>query len=422
MSPPTPARRSLVFTRKTLVCGLHGFSSGIPFYVLVSLLPAWLRTNDVALTQIAVLNWVRLPYSWKFLWAPLVDRLTLGVLSRRRDWALLTQVVLVFLIAAMGYLTPTLERSLQSVALLALATALFSATQDIALDAYRRELLSDLELGLGNAVAVNAYRAAGLIPGGVALYLAQDLAWTYVFQIVASLMLVGVVGTYLAPPIDTSFKPPNLYQAFVEPLREFVNRQSALKTSLVLAFLLLYKLGDNLATALVTPFYLDLGFTLREIGTLVKGVSLWSTIAGSMLGGWLMTRIGINKALWSFGIVQLVSILGYAVLSEIGRHLPTLGVVVFLEYFGIGLGSAAFVAFLARITSRQYSATQFALLSSLVSLPGIAASSSAGVLIEVLGYTTFFLLSTALAIPGLCLLPWVAPWREPVAETTPQPQ
>lgn len=407
--PSSPPR---VFSRKTLVCALHGFSSGLPFYVLISMLPAWLRTNDVALTQIAALSWVRLPYSWKFLWAPLVDRVTLGLLSRRRDWALVTQLTLLLLIGVMGYLHPKPDGSLRILAVLAIATAFFSATQDIALDAYRRELLSDLELGLGNAVTVNAYRAAGLIPGGLALYLAQDLAWVYVFHVVGILMFVGIVGTYLAPPIEGTYSPPNLYQAFVEPLREFVSRDRALKTTLILAFLLLYKLGDNLATALVTPFYLDLGFTLREIGTLVKAVSLWATIGGSMLGGWLMTRIGINKALWLFGVAQTVAILGYAVLSEVGRHLPTLGVVVFLEYFGIGLGSAAFVAFLARNTNRQYSATQFALLSSLVSLPGIAAASMAGVLIEMLGYTTFFVFSTALALPGLMLLPWVAPWRE----------
>ncbi len=400
---PTPSRPR-VFTRKTLVCALHGFSSGLPFYVLISMLPAWLRTNDVALAQIAALNWVRLPYSWKFLWAPLVDRLTLGILSRRRDWALVTQAALLFLVAALGYLNPHPSESLPTLTLLAFLTAFFSATQDIALDAYRRELLTDLELGLGNAVAVNAYRAAGLVPGGLALYLAQDLAWVHVFQIVSILMLVGMVGTYLAPAIESTFTPPNVYQAFIAPLREFLLRQRARKTTLVLAFLLLYKLGDNLATALVTPFYLDLGFTLREIGTLVKAVSLWSTIGGSMLGGWLMTRIGINKALWLFGVAQMVAILGYAVLSEVGRHLPTLGVVVFLEYFGIGLGSAAFVAFLASITNRQYSATQFALLSSLVSLPGITASAMAGVLIERVGYTSFFLFEHRFGVTWLAVV------------------
>jgi MFS transporter, PAT family, beta-lactamase induction signal transducer AmpG len=417
MSQP-PNSVAVVFTRKTLVCAMHGFSSGIPFYLLVSLLPAWLRTNDVPLAQIAALNWVRLPYSWKFLWAPLVDRLTLGILSRRRDWAFVTQCALMLVVAGMGWLQPRPDQSLRTVAVLAFATAMFSATQDIALDAYRRELLTDLELGLGNSIAVNGYRAAGLVPGGIALYLAQDMAWVYVFHVVAVLMLVGVLGTYLAPPLESTHTPPNLSQAFVEPLKEFLGRDSANRTALLLAFLLLYKFGDNLATALVTPFYLDLGFTLREIGTLVKMVSLWSTIGGSVLGGWLMTRIGINKALWLFGIAQMVAILGYAVLSEVGRHLPTLGVVVFLEYFGIGLGSAAFVAFLSRITSRRYSATQFALLSSLVSVPGIAAGSSAGLLIERIGYTSFFVLSTILAIPGLLLLPWVAPWREPRTDGT----
>src|SRR5690606_6070133 len=194
-------------------------------------------------------------------------------------------------------------------------------------------------------------------------------------------------------------------------IREFFSRGDLKQTITLLSFLFLYKLGDNLATTLATPFYLDLGFTLTEIGTLVKGIALWSMVMGSLIGGWAMARIGINRALWVFGVVQLISILGFAGLSEIGRNLFALAAVVLFEYLGIGLGTTAFVAFIARATNKRYSATQYALFSSFIALPGIAAGSTAGLLIESMGYTAFFLLCTVLALPGLLMLPKVAPWQ-----------
>lgn len=399
-----------MFTRKTLVCALYGFSSGLPFYVLVSLLPAWLRTEGVALAQISALTWVRAPYSWKFAWAPLVDRVTFGVLSRRRDWAVVTQLGLTLFTACFGFLSPS--QGMWPIAVLAMLVAAFSATQDIAVDAYRRELLSDLELGFGNSVAVNAYRLSGLIPGGLALLLADHWSWPSVFSMVASFMSVGVLGSLLAPKLGETELPASMWAAVVGPFKEFFSRGDLKHTFGILSFLFLYKLGDNLATTLATPFYLDMGFSLTEIGTLVKVVSLWSMVGGSLVGGWIMMRIGIHRALWVFGLFQMVSILGFAVLAEVGRNLTLLGVVVLLEYLGVGLGTAAFVAFLARSTSQRYSATQYALFSSFVALPGILCGSIAGLLVELLGYTQFFLLCTALAIPGLLLLPRVAPWNE----------
>jgi len=401
--PSPPA----LFTRKTLVCGLYGFSSGLPFYVLVSLLPAWLRKEGVTLAQISALTWIRTPYTWKFLWAPLVDRVGFGFLSRRRDWALATQVVLAVATAAFGQLTP--QSGIWPIAVLGLLVALFSATQDIAIDAYRRELLSELELGFGNSVAVNAYRLAGLIPGGLALLLADHAPWSFVFLVVATFMAVGVVGTWLAPVVAGEENPTSMAQAIVGPFREFFSRGDLKHTFGMLSFLFLYKLGDNLATTLATPFYLDMGFTLTEIGSLVKVVSLWSMVVGSLFGGWVMSRIGINRALWLFGIFQMVSILGFALLAEVGRDLRLLGLVVLLEYLGIGLGTVAFVAFIAKATHQRYSATQYALFSSFVALPGILCGSIAGLLVERLGYTSFFVLCTALALPGLLLLPRVAP-------------
>jgi MFS transporter, PAT family, beta-lactamase induction signal transducer AmpG len=399
-----------LFTRKTLVCALYGFSSGLPFYVLVSLLPAWLRKEGVALAQISALTWVRAPYTWKFAWAPLVDRISFGFLSRRRDWALGTQLLLAVATAGFGQLSPV--DGIWPIAVLGLLVAVFGATQDIAIDAYRRELLSDLELGFGNSVAVNAYRLAGLVPGGLALLLADHAPWSVVFLMVSAFMFVGVVGTWLAPVVESEASPSSLIQAIAGPFREFFSRGDLKQTFGTLAFLFLYKLGDNLATTLATPFYLDMGFTLTEIGSLVKVVSLWSMVVGSLLGGWVMSRIGINRALWLFGAFQMLSILGFALLAETGRNLAVLGLVVLLEYLGIGLGTAAFVAFIAKATNQRYSATQYALFSSFVALPGILCGSVAGLLVEHLGYTQFFLLCTALAVPGLLLLPRVAPWQQ----------
>lgn len=403
------SRWSALLNRRMLICATLGFSSGLPYYVLVSLLPAWLRTEGVGLTEIALFSWLRVPYTWKFLWAPLVDRFDLGWLGRRRDWALLTQLAILLLIAGLGWYEP--QQSMSTIAGLVLLVALFSATQDIAIDAYRRELLPDLELGMGNALAVNAYRVSGLIAGGLALFLADRMPWSGVFLIVALFMFVGIVTSVLAPDAGSEQAPRDLRAAVIGPFREFFQRGERGEALLMLAFLFFYKLGDNLATTLATPFYIDLGFSLTEIGTLVKLVSLWSMVGGSLIGGAVIARIGINRALWVFGVVQMVSILGFVALSEVGRNLWVLSAVVLFEYLGVGLGTAAFVAFIARATSKQFTATQFALFSSFIALPGIAAGSTAGWLVEQMGYTWFFVCCTVLALPGLLLLPRVAPWN-----------
>ncbi len=400
---------SRVFSRRMLVCALLGFSSGLPFYVLVSLLPAWLHSFGVGLAQIAAFNSLRAPYIWKFLWAPLLDRFQLPLLSRRRDWALCTQLLLVVALAALGWMNPS--ESPWAVACLAFAVALFSATQDIAVDAYRRELLDDLELGLGNSLAVNLYRLAGVVPGGLALYLADRMGWRSVFAVVATFMLVGLLGTWLAPEVRSVSPPRSLREATIGPFRSLMARGHRRATLALLLFLFLYKLGDNLATSIATPFYLDMGFTLTEIGTLVKLVALWSMVFGSLLGGLIMAKIGIDRALWVFGLVQMLSILGFVALSEIGRNLYALGAAVLFEYLGVGLGTAAFVAFIARATDKRFTGTQFALFSSFIALPGIVVGSAAGLVVEALGYTRFFLLCTLLAVPGMLMLLRVAPWR-----------
>lgn len=398
--------------RRLLACILFGFASGLPFYVLATLLPASLRASGVALSEIAWLSWTRLPYAWKFLWAPWLDRYavpSMARLGRRRDWALVMQLLLVGCIGALGWLNPVTARV--GIGWIAVALALASATQDVVIDAYRREVLDESELGLGNSLAVNAYRVSGVVAGGLALYLADHIAWRWVYVCVAAFMAVGIVASLTAPKLSDPTQPA-VRPGWLAPFLALFRGRGLRGSVTLLAFLVLYKLGDNLATSLTTPFYLDMGYSLTAIGTVVKAVSLWSTIGGSLLGGLWLARVGINRGLWVFGAVQLASILGFAALARWGSTLWHLSFAVAFEYLGIGLGTSAFVAFLARTTERRYSATQYAVLSGVVALPGIAVSSVAGHLVERLGYPSFFLLCALLGVPGMLLLPLVAPWRD----------
>jgi len=298
--------------------------------------------------------------------------------------------------------------------------AFFSATQDIALDAYRRELLAETELGLGNAVHVNAYRVAGLVPGSLSLILADVLPWATVFWITAAFMIPGMIMILrVREPQASRVAPKNLREAVVEPFHEFINRAGLKGALLVLAFIFLYKLGDSLCTALATPFYLDMGFSKTDIGLIAKHAGLWPAVIGALLGGLWMVRLGINRALWLFGVVQMVSILGFAWLAWLGpqdaiggEQRVALATVIGIEALGVGLGTAAFVAYIARTTHPAYTATQFALFTSLAAVPRTFINASAGWLVESLGWFDFFLLCFALAVPGMLLLARVAPWKE----------
>lgn len=416
-----PPWKELLWNRRMLFCLAFGFSSGLPLWLSLTLVQAWLHREGVSLSDIGLFNLTGIPYTWKFLWAPLVDRFRLPFLGRRQGWALATQVVLTVGIAGFGLLDPI--RSPGSVAVLAIVVAFFSATQDIAVDAYRRELLSDRELGLGTAMHVNAYRLASLVTGGLALVLADHVSWPTVFMCVAAFMSVGVVASLLAPDTErTAPAPATLQQAVVGPFREFFARQDRSAAVLILAFMLLYKLGDAMAASLVTPFYLEVGFSLTEVGTVAKGAGTPAIILGLFLGGFIISRIGINKSLWIFGVLQLVSTLGYAALARIGPHIGALAAAVGFEYLAIGLGTAAFGAYLARATDLRFTATQFALFSSLIALPRSVASASSGYIVEVIGFERFFILCAALALPGMLLLFRVAPWsREPALPSASEP-
>ena len=402
--------KEAILNRRMLICVFTGFTSGLPLYVLIQLVPAWLRVEGVGLAEIGFFALVGFPYTWKFLWSPIMDRYTLPFLGRRRGWMLVTQLALLASIASMGFIKP--ELSIWTVAYLAAAVAFFSASQDIVLDAYRRELLPDIELGIGNAVHVQAYRLAGLVPGSLALILADFLPWHTVFVIVALFMGVGLALTlFIQEAISNPSPPKTLRDAVIEPFREFVERKGVATAGLILAFMFLYKLGDNMATALQSPFFIDVGFTLTQIGVISKFAALIAAIVGGLAGGIAMIKLGINRALWLFGIVQVISILGFALLSVIGPDPWMLGAVVAFEYLGVGLGTAAFTAFIARATNPVFAATQFALFTALTAVPRTLANAVTGVIVEQVGWTTFFLLCTALAIPGMLLLFKVAPWR-----------
>ena len=411
MSNRAETLRQAVFNRRMLICVFTGFSSGLPLYFLLSLVPAWLRSEQVDLKAIGLFALIQLPYTWKFLWSPLLDRFVWPMLGRRRGWMLLTQLALLASIPLFGWYNPRLD--LWSIAYLALAIAFFSASQDIVLDAFRREILFDAELGLGNAIHVNAYRIAGLVPGSLSLILADHLPWDSVFLITALFMLPGIAMTFLAAePELAAAAPRTLRAAVVEPFREFIGRAGWREAALILAFIFLYKLGDSMATALATPFYLDMGFSKSEIGLIAKHAGLWPSVIGGILGGLWMVRLGINRALWLFGVVQAVSILGFALLTQAGHDLTLLAVVISFEALGVGLGTTAFVAFIARATHPLYTATQFALFTSLAAVPRTVINAGTGYLVDQLGWFAFYLLCTALAVPGMLLLFKVAPWQE----------
>jgi PAT family beta-lactamase induction signal transducer AmpG len=402
-----------LFTRRMLICVFTGFSSGLPLFLLFNLLPAWLRSESVDLKTIGLFALAHFPYTWKFLWSPLLDRYVVPALGRRRGWMLITQMGL---LALFGILTP--QQDIRTIAYIATLLALLSATQDIALDAYRRELLSDAELGLGNSVHVNAYRIAGLVPGSLSLILADHLPWNMVFLITALFMLPGIGMTLLVSEPHRAAPPKTLREAVVEPFHEFITRQGWRSALLTLAFLFFYKLGDSMCTALATPFYMDMGYSMTDFGLVAKNAGLWPSVIGGLLGGLWMVKIGINRALWLFGAVQLTSIFGFAWLATVGHHitinamaLAQLAVVVALEALGVGLGTAAFVAFIARATHPAYTATQFALFTSLTAVPRTFANAATGWLVETMGWTAFFLLCAVLAMPGMLLLFKVAPWR-----------
>lgn len=390
-----------LFNKQTLVILMMGFASGLPIALTWGTLQAWMKTENVDLSTIGLFAFVTLPYSFKFLWSPFMDRYGFGKFGHRRGWMLTTQIFLIASILALSFTRP--QESLLMVAIFALLVAFFSASQDIAIDAWRREALTDEELGWGSSVHVSSYLFAfRMISGAAALILSDQMPWSQVYQLMAVLMLLGVVATFLCTEPNTQIAhPKSLREAVIAPFKDYFSRPGAW---MILIFILLYKLGDNLALQMTTPFFMDIGFTKTEIGAITKVVGWVSLTVGGLLGGALILRWGIFKSLFIFGIFQLLAVLSFVGLALIGKNSMGLTGVIAFENFAVGMGTSAFVAFMASLTNKSFTATQYALLTSLMGVPRSLAAAPTGFLAERMGWPGFFLFCTLMAIPGLLLL------------------
>jgi MFS transporter, PAT family, beta-lactamase induction signal transducer AmpG len=386
-----------------------GFSSGLPLYLTSKTLQAWMTTAKVDLTTIGLFSLVALPYSFKFVWAPVMDRFIPPFLGRRRGWVLITQILLLLAIAAMSLHDPL--QGLRMLAINAIAIAFFSASQDISLDAYRTDVLENREMGAGAAVFVLGYRIAMITSGALAFFLADRLSWPTTYLILSTLVLVGVVTTFLAPePVLNDAAPKSIAEAVILPFAEFFQRTGIFRALLVLLFIVVYKYSDSLAGSMTTPFLLQAGFSETEVGAVFLGAGVIATIVGVLAGGAVIGKVGINRSLWIFVVVQGLSNLTYYVLSLAEKNHALMVTAVVTENFGLGLVTAAMTAFLMSMCNKRFTATQFALLSSLMAASRDILVAPGGKIAESLGWPSFFIVTVAMAIPPLVLLPFIAPW------------
>lgn len=408
------ASYSAVFRdRRLAVILLLGFSSGLPLALTGGTLQAWMTVEGVDLSTIGIFTLVGLPYTWKFLWAPFMDRYVPPVLGRRRGWLLLTQLALAALIAATAFASP--RGDLAWLALLAVLVAFTSASQDIVFDAYRTDVARPEQRGLAAAFTVVGYRVAMLTSGAAALVLVAGsgfipaLGWRDTYLVMAGLMGVGALATLWGPEPEVRVQPPRtLDEAVWAPLREFFSRPGAW---VLLVLIILYKLGDAFAGSLTTAFLLrGVAFSLDEVGYVNKGMGLAATIFGALFGGALMVRLGLYRALMAFGILQAVSNLAFMALAAAGKSWPLMVFAVGFENLAGGMGTAAFVALLMALCDHRFTATQYALLSALAAFGRVYVGPAAGYATDPkylgLSWAVFFFLTFLLALPGLALLWW----------------
>jgi PAT family beta-lactamase induction signal transducer AmpG len=396
----------LLLSPKMLIVTLLGFSSGIPLALVTGTLQAWMASKSVDLTLIGIFSLVGLPYTLKFLWAPLMDRYVPPFLGRRRGWIVLTQLALILSLVLMSFCDPVQFPGV--LATFACLVAFSSASQDIVFDAYKTEVLAQEEYGLGAASATLGYRVAMLFSGAFALILSDHLPWSRVYQIMALSIIVGVVVTLLAPEGLHAAKPPKtLREAVAQPFFDFLKRR---KVTQLIAFIILYKIDVVVAVALMTPFMMELGFTKTDIGTVTKGFGLIATLVGTFAGGIWLSRIGVKKSLWTFGVLQGVSGLSFYFLAKVGYHYPMMVFTIAAENFFSGMGNAAYTAFLMSLCNPRYTATQFALVTSLMALTRTVASAPTGWLAKTVGWESYFLIAISLMIPGLMLLTRYDDW------------
>jgi len=390
-----------MLNRKMLTILFLGLASGIPLGIVLTVLQAWMTKSGIDLKTIGLAVLVQMPYTWKFVWSPLMDRFVPPFLGRRRGWMLISQVLMIVSIVMMGQFDPA--RAILPIMAFATLISFAGASHDIVIDAYRRDVLEESELGFGSAVAVNAYligyRYIGVVLG---LFLGDFLPWSQVFAILAAFVLIGVVGTFIAPdPRNAIHVPRSLREAVVSPFLDYLKRPGAIE---ILLFVLLYKLGDNLASALLTPFYIKIGFTLTEISVYYKVISFWGTFIGGLVGGAILTRYSIRRCLMAFGVLQGISPLAFSILVATGPNVLALAFVVAVETLTLGMGASALTAFMLRLCNRKFSATQYALLTSFMGIPRTIIPASAGFIVDRLGWVHFYVLCVFLAIPGLLMI------------------
>lgn len=380
-----------------------GFSSGLPLALTGSTLQAWLTVSEVDIRTIAWFSWIGVPYLLKFLWSPVMDRFVPPFLGRRRGWMSLTQLALIGGIAAMTLAPPS--ESLLLLGILALWVAFASASQDIVIDAYRTDVLRTRERGMGAAVGVFGYRIAMLVSGGLALILADQVGWRWAYLFMAALMAVGLVTSVLAPEPEAPADPPrSLIEAVVLPLVDLFSRRGALS---LLALIMLYKFGDALAGTLTTAFLIrGVGFTPTDVGVVNKFLGLASLLFGALVGGVVLARMSLFRALLVFGILQAVSNLSFTWLAWVGKSYPLLVFTVAFENLASGMGTAAFVALAMALCNVSFSATQYALLSAVASLGRVLFGPVTGELVAWIGWADFFVVTFVAALPGLWLV-----WR-----------
>ena len=379
-----------------------GFSSGLPLALSGGTLQAWLAVSDVDIKTIGLLGLVGLPYTIKFLWAPVMDRYVPSNLGRRKTWLLITQILLVIIFILIGLTDP--KSQILLLAALAFGISFLSASQDIAFDAFRADSLTSKQRGAGAALSVLGYRIAMLVSGAMALVIADIWGFQKTYYFMAFLMCLGIASTLAATePKNITSNPKSLREAIVMPFREFFGRNE--QAMLFIFLVILYKLGDAFAGSLTTAFLLKgPQFSLSDVGMLNKTLGIISTIIGALYGGALLAKIGLFKSLLMFGILQAISNLSFVVLAYAGKSYAILIFAVGFENLSGGMGTAAFVAFLMSLCNKQYSATQFALLSAASAIGRVFVTPIAGFLVSGIGWGLFFFITTLFAIPGLILL------------------
>ncbi len=396
--------------RRILVVFLLGFSSGLPLALVGGTLQAWFKTSGASIALIGWTTLVMQPYSYKFFWAPLLDKFApLSSLDRRRGWLVISQLAVVTLIAAMAFFSPeVLLYNFPVILGLAFLLSVCSATQDIAIDAYRTEVLHSDERGLGTAIAVEGYRIAMIASGGFALLLADKFGWQQTYLFMAALMTIGLVATALAPKVESNpeTSKKNLPQLVISSFHNFLTRKKAIW---FLLLVVIYKISDSFAHALSSTFLLDLNFTLSEVGVVVKVFGLFATLIGILVGGIFMTRVGLFKALLTFGFLSAITNLVYMLLAITGKNMLLACSGVFVESICGGMGTAALVTLTMSLCDKKYTATQFALLTSLSAIGRIYVGPVSGHMVEHVGWASFYLFTAAVAVPSLILLVYMRP-------------